>query len=232
MEKHGKKDKEIHEGWPSFWDVKIVCECSGSPIPLQGAKAHPGQLSRDSQHGWASKHTLMLSAGDKKWQLGHLRAVWAGHGPIFCAGCQVLYWEAEWGFLSCPPNTAFVWDISGGKKRLWGWPHQPATGALPQEMVISSPVEHSPLTNCYLNVSLTSPFPPVESCLCRPPCLNLFLVRLLVLECSWRVMHLPEFLHGKLQHVPFKQFSQECWEAESVLLAAQERRNPTNTNLF
>lgn len=206
-----------------LWVLRVTHSSAGSQSTPRAA------VQRQST--WLSIQTHP-NAGDKKWQLGHLRAVWAGHGPIFCAGCQVLYWEVEWGFLSCPPNTAFVWDISGDKKRLWGWPHQPATGALPQEMVISSPVEHSPLTNCYLNVSLTSPFPPVESCLCRPPCLNLFLVRLLVLECSWRVMHLPEFLHGKLQHVPFKQFSQECWEAESVLLAAQERRNPTNTNLF
>lgn len=100
--------------------------------------------------------------------------------------------------------------------------------------MISSPVECSPFPNCYLIVSPISPFPPVESCLCRPVCLNpgTFLVRLLIFGCSWRVMYLPEFLHGRPQQVPFKQFSEECWEAESVLLAAQERRNTSNTNLF
>lgn len=93
---------------------------------------------------------------------------------------QVSFLSWPW-----PPNAAFVWDTSRGKKSLWWWwPHQPATGALPQEVVISSPMEHSPLPNCYLIVSLTSPFPPLESCLCRCPCLNPFLVRLLVLECS------------------------------------------------
>lgn len=131
--------KGTDEGWLSFWDVKIVCKCSGSPIPLQGAKVHLGTLSRDSQCGWASKHTQILSIGDKKWQLGHLRAVWAGHDPIFHAGSQILSWEAEWCFLSWPwpPNTAFVWDTNREKRRLWWWPLQPATGALPQEVLIS-----------------------------------------------------------------------------------------------
>lgn len=66
MGKCGKKEKGTDEGWPSFWDVKIVSECSVWPIPLQGAKAHPGELSSESQHGWASKQTQMLSTGDKK----------------------------------------------------------------------------------------------------------------------------------------------------------------------
>lgn len=169
----------------------------------------------------------MLNTGDKKWQLGHLRAVWAGHGPIFPAGCWVLSWEVS--VASFPGHGHPTLPLSGTSMGARRGCDNDLTS---QPEVISSPMERSPLPNYYLIVSPTSPFPPVESCLCGPPCLNPFLVRLPVLECSWRVMYLPEFLHRKLQHVPFKQFSQECWEAESVLLAAQERRNTSNTNLL
>lgn len=89
-----------------------------------------------------------------------------------------------------------------------------------------------PFPNCHLIVSPTSPFPPVEPCLCRPLCLNPFLVRLLVLGCSWWVLYLPGFLHGRLQHAPFKQSSQECWEAEPVLLQFLQREGTLQTLIF
>jgi len=72
-------------------------------------------------------------------------------------------------------------------------------------------------------------FPPVKPALCKPICLNpCACLALLIPECSRRAMQLPEFLHGRPRQVRFKQFLQECLEAESVLLAAQERRNTSN----
>lgn len=77
----------------------------------------------------------------------------------------------------------------------------------------------------------TSPFFPVKSGLRKSLCwktLHLPAKVLPIPKCSRGVMWLPEFLRGRRQQVPFKQFSQECLEAESVLLAAQQERNTSN----
>lgn len=92
-------------------------------------------------------------------------------------------------------------------------------------------MESSPLPNCYLIVFPASLFHPVELCLPRPLCLSVFLVKLHVLECSWRVMYLPELLHGRLQLCHLRNLHKNAGKVNQCLLLCK-REETLQTPIF